>query len=221
MILRDLPVLASWSGGKDSCLALWRAVQAGAEPRALLTMLDEAGGRSRSHGVRPEVLALQARAMDLPQRLGRASWDDYREVFIGQLRAAVAEDGVEAVVFGDIDLDGHREWEESVCVEAGLAAVLPLWRQPRAELAREFVAAGFVARVVMVNTALTDEKWLGRTFDQRLIEDMMADGVDPCGEAGEFHTLVLDGPLFKRPLALRDGAVARLGEYRALDLLPA
>ncbi|ERE14067.1 MULTISPECIES: diphthine--ammonia ligase [Chromobacteriaceae] len=220
MILRDLPVLASWSGGKDSCLALWRAVQAGAKPLALLTMLDEAGDRSRSHGVRPEVLARQAQAVGLPQRLGRASWNDYREVFVGQLRDAAA-DGVQAAVFGDIDLDAHREWEEGVCADAGLEAILPLWGQNRADLVREFVDAGFVARIVMVNTALVDEKWLGRTFNRQLIEDMLAEGVDPCGEAGEFHTLVVDGPLFNKPLALRDGETAELGEYRALDLLPA
>ncbi|MGY8624261.1 Dph6-related ATP pyrophosphatase [Chromobacterium violaceum] len=220
MILRDLPVLASWSGGKDSCLALWRAVRAGARPQALLTMLDETGDRSRSHGVRPEVLALQAHAMGLPQRLGRASWNGYREVFVEQLRAA-ADDGIRAVVFGDIDLDAHREWEEAVCAEAGLDAILPLWQEARVDLVREFVDAGFSARIVMVNTALVDEKWLGRTLDHPLIEDMLAEGVDPCGEAGEFHTLVVDGPLFNKPLALRDGEAAKLGEYRALDLLPA
>ncbi|VEB42898.1 MJ0570-related uncharacterized domain [Chromobacterium violaceum] len=170
--------------------------------------------------MRPEVLALQAQAMGLPQRLGRASWNGYREVFVEQLRAA-ADDGTRAVVFGDIDLDAHREWEEAVCAEAGLDAILPLWQEARADLVREFVDAGFSARIVMVNTALVDEKWLGRTLDHPLIEDMLAEGVDPCGEAGEFHTLVVDGPLFNKPLALRDGEAAKLGEYRALDLLPA
>ncbi|OHX10901.1 adenosine nucleotide hydrolase [Chromobacterium sphagni] len=213
-------LLASWSGGKDSCLALWRAVQTGGRPQALLTMLDEDGARSRSHGVRPEVLALQARALGLPQRLGRASWDDYRRVFVEQLRLAAAE-GAQAAVFGDIDLDAHREWEEQVCAEAGLRAVLPLWQQSRAGLVREFVDAGFVARIVMVNAALVADKWLGRVFDRGLIDEMLAEGIDPCGEAGEFHTLVVDGPLFVHPLALRDGAVARIGDYRALDLLPA
>ncbi|UTH73903.1 diphthine--ammonia ligase [Chromobacterium sp. IIBBL 290-4] len=220
MSVSGLRALASWSGGKDSCLALWRAVQAGVQPAILLTMVDESGERSRSHGVRPEVLALQAAALGVPQRLARASWDAYREVFVAQLRQAAGE-GVEAAVFGDIDLDSHREWEEQVCAEAGLRAVLPLWQERRERLAREFVDAGFAARIVMVNTALVDEKWLGRVFDHQLIEDMLAEGVDPCGEAGEFHTLVVDGPLFKQPLALRDGAVAKLGEYRALDLLPA
>lgn len=220
MSLAGVPALASWSGGKDSCLALWRAVRAGVKPVALLTMLDEGGERSRSHGVRPEVLALQAEALGLPQRLGCASWDNYREVFVAQLRAAAA-DGCQAAVFGDIDLDAHREWEEQVCAEAGLQAILPLWQEARAELAREFVAAGFVARIVMVNTKLIDEKWLGRVFDAALIDEMQAEGVDPCGEAGEFHTLVVDGPLFNKPLSLRDGDAAKLGEYRALDLLPA
>ncbi|WP_083339078.1 diphthine--ammonia ligase [Chromobacterium sphagni] len=220
MSLQGALLLASWSGGKDSCLALWRAVQTGGRPQALLTMLDEDGARSRSHGVRPEVLALQARALGLPQRLGRASWDDYRRVFVEQLRLAAAE-GAQAAVFGDIDLDAHREWEEQVCAEAGLRAVLPLWQQSRAGLVREFVDAGFVARIVMVNAALVADKWLGRVFDRGLIDEMLAEGIDPCGEAGEFHTLVVDGPLFVHPLALRDGAVARIGDYRALDLLPA
>ncbi|KMN30793.1 adenosine nucleotide hydrolase [Chromobacterium sp. LK1] len=212
-------VLASWSGGKDSCLALWRAVSAGASTQGLLTMMDEHGQRSRSHGVRPEVLALQAAALGLPLRVGRASWDGYEAEFIARLGEARA-DGCEAVVFGDIDLDAHREWEEKVCAAAGVQAWLPLWQQPRAQLVREFIDAGFSARIVVVNTRLADAQWLGCELSHEVVERMLAAGLDPCAEAGEFHSLATAGPLFARPLSLRDGGIHRHGDYVSLDLLP-
>lgn len=212
-------VLASWSGGKDSCLALWRAVRAEASPQALLTMMDESGERSRSHGARPEVLALQAAALGLPLRVGRASWDGYEAEFISRLGEA-RTDGCEAVVFGDIDLGPHREWEEKVCAAAGVQAWLPLWQQPRAALVREFIDAGFSARIVVVNTRLAGEEWLGRELSHELVDQMLAAGLDPCAEAGEFHTLATAGPLFAQPLRLRDGEVHRHGDYVSLDLLP-
>lgn len=212
-------VLASWSGGKDSCLALWRAVRAGAHPQALLTMADERGERSRSHGLRPEVLELQAAALGLPLRVRRASWDGYEAEFIARLNEARA-DGCEAAVFGDIDLDAHREWEEKVCAAAGLQAWLPLWQQARAALVREFIDAGFRARIVVVNTRLAGEEWLGRELSHEWVDRMLAEGMDPCAEAGEFHTLAMDGPLFAQPLRLRDGDIHRHGDYVSLDLLP-
>ncbi|OWY40465.1 adenosine nucleotide hydrolase [Xenophilus sp. AP218F] len=218
--LDGLAVVASWSGGKDSCLALWRATRAGARPQALLTMLDESGERSRSHGIRPEVLALQAQALGLPQIRALAAWQDYEAVFISALRDQ-ARQGAQAAVFGDIDLDAHREWEEKVCAAAGLQAVLPLWQEPRAALVREFVDAGFAARIVVVNTSLAAEKWLGQTLSHALIDSMLDEGLDPCAEAGEFHTLAVDGPLFRQALSLRDGEIYRHGDYVALDLLPA
>ena len=211
-------VLASWSGGKDSCLALWRAVSAGASTQGLLTMMDEHGQRSRSHGVRPEVLALQAAALGLPLRVGRASWDGYEAEFIARLGEARA-DGCEAVVFGDIDLDAHREWEEKSAPPPACKPGCPCGSS-RAQLVREFIDAGFSARIVVVNTRLADAQWLGCELSHEVVERMLAAGLDTCAEAGEFHSLATAGPLFARPLSLRDGGIHRHGDYVSLDLLP-
>jgi len=209
---------ASWSGGKDSCQALWRMKQAGARIHGLLNMLDEQGERSRSHGVRPEVLAAQASAMGLPLFSGYASWAQYESEFIARLHDLAAA-GVQGMVFGDIDLDDHRQWEEKVCAAAGLRAWLPLWQQSREQLVRDFVDAGFLARIVMLNTDMVSQKWLGQTLDHALIDAMLSEGVDPCAESGEFHTLVTDGPLFSAPLSLTDGVLRIDGCYASLDLI--
>ncbi|NDV12435.1 diphthine--ammonia ligase [Crenobacter caeni] len=216
MIAKGTPFVASYSGGKDSTLALWRAVRAGGKPLALLTMLDETGGRSRSHGILPAVLDAQAAALGLPRISGQASWGDYERVFVEQLGRARAM-GAVAAVFGDIDLAAHRQWEEQVCAQASLAPVLPLWGEDRLALVREFVDAGFAARIVVIRRDLMADDYLGRVLDHALIERMLADGIDPCGEAGEFHTLVTGGPLFAKPLALADGDVRADGDYLSLD----
>jgi len=209
--------IASWSGGKDSCLALYRTLQAGGQPLALFNMFDENGERSRSHGVRPEVMRAQAAALGLPLFTANASWQNYEEVFVESLKRFRA-DGAELAVFGDIDLDAHREWEEKVCARAGLEACLPLWQEPRADLVNEFVAAGFKAVIVVVNEQLMpSDGYLGATLDAALIEKMVADGIDPCGEAGEFHTLVVDGPLFGQPLPLVEIARHRHDGYAMLE----
>ncbi|RXZ42759.1 diphthine--ammonia ligase [Crenobacter cavernae] len=215
--LKNKKVLSSWSGGKDSCLALWRAHQAGAQVKALFTMFDEDGERSRSHGVRPEVMRAQAAAMGLPLVTAEASWAGYEGQFIAQLQR-FADDGVEAAVFGDIDLDAHREWEEKVCAAAGIEAALPLWQQPREALVREGLDAGIRALVVTVNAAMAPAGLLGKTLTHELVDELAAAGIDPCAEAGEFHTLVVDGPLFAAPLALVAGEVHAHGDYRSLDL---
>ncbi len=216
MIAKDTPFVASYSGGKDSTLALWRAVRAGARPLALLTMLDETGERSRSHGVSPAVLDAQAALLGLPRISGHASWGDYERVFVEKLGHA-REMGAVAAVFGDIDLVAHRQWEEQVCLAAGLAPALPLWGEDRLALVREFVDAGFTARIVVIRRDLMADDYLGQVLDHALIARMLADRIDPCGEAGEFHTLVTGGPLFGAPLALDVRGVRADGNYLNLD----
>ncbi|MGL6070555.1 diphthine--ammonia ligase [Craterilacuibacter sp.] len=192
----------SWSGGKDSCLALWRTLKTGAHPLALLSMLDETGERSRSHGITPEVLAAQVAALGIPLVTGNASWGEYEAVFIERLQS-LREQGASQAVFGDIDLQAHKDWEEKVCAAAGLQAVLPLWQEQRLDLVREFIDAGFTATIVVIRSDLMAADYLGRVLDHALIARMQAEGIDPCGEGGEFHTLVTDGPLFSHALRLR------------------
>ena len=195
--------LVSWSGGKDSCLALWRARQSGMTIQRLVTALDESGQRARSHGVPPALLQAQADALGVPLAFYSASWQQYEEKFIAALRAACnADAGIGQAVFGDIDLQAHRDWEEKVCAEAGLQACLPLWNQPRRQLVDEFLALGFKALVVCVNGNHLSQDFCGREFDAAFLADLPP-GVDACGENGEFHTFVYDGPAFSQAVPFR------------------
>lgn len=196
---RTPPALCSFSGGKDSCLALWRAQQRGIEVRSLLVMFEEHGARSRSHGLPAPLLARQARALQLDLDIRRAAWTDYEAVFAQALRDYVAR-GFATTIFGDIDLQAHRDWEEKVCAAAGIAALLPLWGESREALAREILAAGFRAVVTCVDSRFLSDEFCGREYDAQFIADLPA-GVDVCGENGEFHTFVFAGPNFTAPVA--------------------
>ena len=191
----------SWSGGKDSMLALHRALGSGWRVEALLAMFDETGERSRSHAIPPALMQAQADSLGLPLVMRRAGWADYEAVFTAQLRAFAAQ-GLTHGLFGDIDLQPHRDWEEKVCAGAGLQAVLPLWQAPRRALVDELLALGYRARVVCVDRRFLAAEFCGREFDPAFIADL-PEGVDACGENGEFHTFVFDGPRFAHPVPHR------------------
>jgi diphthine-ammonia ligase len=211
------PFVCSWSGGKDSCLALHRAISAAARPAALLTILNEGGERSRSHGLAVDVLRAQAAALGIPLITRAASWDEYEPTFIAALRE-LKETGIEAGVFGDIDLEEHRQWEEKVCAAAGIAAHLPLWRTPRKALLDEFLTLGFRALVIATKDDPMGHRYLGQRLDAELIHEFDRIGIDLCGEAGEYHTVVTDGPIFVHPLALRTGERALHSGYWFLNV---
>jgi uncharacterized protein (TIGR00290 family) len=194
----------SWSGGKDSCLAFLRVLDAGREPVALLTMLTEDGGRSRSHGLPVAVLEAQAAALGLPLVTGAASWAGYEEAF-GTALCSVRELGAGTVVYGDIDLADHRAWDERVSAAAGLDAVLPLWHEPRAALLDELGGRGVEALLVAARDGLVPAELLGRVLDRSLVAALAELGIDPCGEEGEYHSVVVDAPPFSHRLELRPG----------------
>ena len=189
----------SWSGGKDSCLALWRSQQLGFNVTHLLTALEETGSRVRSHGVSVELMRAQAAALKLEIEFLSASWKEYEQKFIQKL-TFLKSLGIQSGIFGDIDLIPHREWEEKVCSAVGIDAFLPLWNEDRLDLVKEFLRAGFKARVTCVDGRFLDETFVGCDFDQSYIDRLPA-GVDACGENGEFHTFVYDGPNFLNPVA--------------------
>jgi uncharacterized protein (TIGR00290 family) len=197
----------SFSGGKDSMLALDLALDDGMRVEGLLSMLDETGERSRSHGIPRALMEAQAAALGFTCVTATASWEEYERVFLATLRD-LRERGIGEVVFGDIDLAPHREWEERVCRAAGLRAHLPLWQLSRHEVVREVLRRGYLARVVCVNARWLGESFAGRLFDEAFIADL-PDGVDPCGENGEFHTFVFGGPRFSAPIEHRVAAIRR------------
>lgn len=200
-----MTALVSWSGGKDSCLAFWRAQSGGTTISLLITAMDESGAKSRSHGVPPQLLKAQAASLGIPLEFYDTSWKTYEDKFIAMLSKA-RERGILQAIFGDIDLVPHREWEEKVCGAAGLEARLPLWDEERRKLVDEFIAAGFKAVVVCVNGNYLSRDFVGRDFDAAFLADLPP-GVDACGENGEFHTFVVDGPAFRHPVGFKRVAV--------------
>lgn len=188
----------SWSGGKDSCLALHRALQNGFDVQILLTMFDETEDRSRSHAVPKNLIQAQADALGIELVTARASWQNYEKVFIETL-GKFQKQNITHGIFGDIDLQDHRDWEEKICAAAEIEAVLPLWLENRRQMVDEFLVEGFKAVVVCVNENFLDASFCGRIFDQRFVDDL-PESVDVCGENGEFHTFVYDGSLFANPV---------------------
>lgn len=206
----------SWSGGKDSCLALYRALKAGAKIEVLVNMLVEDGERSRSHGLRSSVIQAQARAMGVRLEGVATSWGDYEAKFVAMLKRLM-ERGLEVGIFGDIDLEAHLDWERKVCDMAGLSASLPLWQEDRVDMVREFHEAGFKTRIVSLRADSLPSDYLGQVFSMDMAEDFKGLGIDPCGENGEFHTVVTDGPCFLHPVELVPGERILKEGYWFLD----
>jgi diphthine-ammonia ligase len=202
----------SWSGGKDSCYAMMQAVAAGYEPVVLLNMMNEGGRVSRSHGLPHHILLQQAQALQLPLVTIPASWEEYEARFIAALQQLVGHYEPAAAIFGDIDLQPHRDWEEKVCAAAGLQAVLPLWQQSRRQLAEAMLREGIQTTIASCNTLLGPD-FLGRSFDLPLLDELEAKGVDVCGENGEFHTVVTNCPLFQAPLELPPAVKTQHKDY--------
>lgn len=190
----------SWSAGKDSCLALLRARDTGLEVTTFLTMLDR-DGRSKSHALPRELVQAQVEQLGGRWQAAVAGPGEYGDVFAAHLQALSAS-GHTHLVFGDIDLQAHRDWLEPACAAAGLTAVFPLWHQPRAAIAQEVISRGIRATLVCVDKRWLDASFCGAEYDIDLLARLPA-GVCPCGEEGEFHTFVWDAPGFAMPLRLR------------------
>lgn len=220
------PVILSWSGGKDSSLAL-AALRA--DPRyevvALLTSVTRDYDRISIHGVRRDLLAAQAAAAGLPVMeitlAAQSSNAAYEAAFADALaRVRGQYPQVKWIAFGDLFLSDVREYRERLMVPSGLGAMFPLWGKDTVQLANEFIAAGFRAHVVCVDTTQLPATFAGREFDARFLADLPK-GVDACGERGEFHTFVCDGPILAVPVQVSRGdVVIRENRFAFCDLVP-
>jgi uncharacterized protein (TIGR00290 family) len=193
--IKDCPFFCSWSGGKDSCLALYKAIQNGGIPKALLTMLTEDGERTRSHGLPVGVVQCQAEALGIPLIVRKSSWNDYEGNFLSAIRKFKG-DSVEYGVFGDIDLEPHLQWVERVCSSVAIQPYEPLWKRERTNLLNEFLSLGFKAMIIAIKQGALYNSFLGRILDQQVITDIEKAGCDASGEKGEYHTVVTDGPIY-------------------------
>ncbi len=208
---------SSWSGGKDSCLALYYAIQHDGVPKALLTMMTEGKERSHSHGLPVTVFRKQASSLGIPLVLRDSSWANYEETFLSVAREFKKE-GAEYGVFGDIDLEPHLEWVKRICASASIQVYEPLWKRDRSELLDEFLSLGFKAMIVAVKQGTLDNDFLGLILDHQVINDMKKAGIDASGEKGEYHTVVIDGPLFSSPVQLEKGRQVIMDGYVFLDV---
>ena len=206
----------SWSGGKDCCAAFERSRDA-FDIVAALTMVDESGARSRSHGIRSELLRAQTSALGLRQVLRPCDWAAYEAEFERGLRELAAE-GVTHVVYGDIVYPEHRAWAERLSACAGLEAVEPLFGVPTLDVARSFVRSGARATIVAVDASKLDATWLGTELTDEAIDRLIAQGVDPCGENGEYHTFVTSSASYARPVRVERGEAVHVRGYWAIDL---
>lgn len=200
----------NWSGGKDSSLCLYHVLKnQDYAIQCLLTSVSETYQRISMHGVRVELLDIQAERLGIPLiKLlipDMPSMEVYEQVMQAALKDLLAQ-GASVSIFGDIFLEDLRQYREQKLAEVGLKGVFPLWNRPTKELIREFIALGFKTITTCVNEKYLDESFVGRIIDEDFLNDL-PDTVDPCGENGEFHTFVFDGPLFSKPILFEKGEV--------------
>lgn len=211
--------IASYSGGKDSMLAIYRAINQGLIPDSFIITYNIDMARSWFHGIPEAVLESVSEAVGVPVRLMRTSGPEYTENFEKALKEA-KERGVTHCVFGDIDIEGHRVWCTERCEAAGIEAFFPLWGEERADLVHSFIESGFKTHITIVDTSRMPESFLGRILTAEAAKEIALSGADICGENGEYHTFVSDGPLFKHPVNFSFGSSIKEEPYAILPILP-
>jgi uncharacterized protein (TIGR00290 family) len=209
---------ASWSGGKDCCLALYKALQAGYNVQVLANFYSERYERVRFHGTPIALIGDQARAMGLDLLQWSTPDETYEEAFLAGLRVLV-DGGVTGIVFGDIYPEAHREWGRRMCAEVGVEAVHPIFGMDTQQVMAEFLAAGFEAVVISGRPDL----FSGEQMGARLGPEFLAwcaerPGLDVCGENGEYHTVVVDGPLFRQRIELTDAEPCQVNGHWFVDI---
>ncbi|KNF08678.1 protein of unknown function DUF71 [Gottschalkia purinilytica] len=215
--MENINFFCSWSGGKDSCLSLYRAIKDGGIPKLLFTVFRGDGERSRSHGLDRSIIEAQSKSLGIPFEIRTADWGKYEGIFLDFLKE-ISIDGIQAGVFGDIDLQSHRDWVEAVCKKANVKPYLPLWKEQRESLVKEFVDLGFESVIVAVKSEIMGKEYLGRIIDHDLIKELKEKNIDPSGEGGEFHTVVIDGPIFDHKVELDFKEKIEVDKYCFLDV---
>ncbi|MHC4660611.1 MAG: Dph6-related ATP pyrophosphatase [Planctomycetota bacterium] len=214
--------IIAWSSGKDAAWALYVARQSGDfEITGILTTVTEDYGRVSMHGVREALLNAQAKSLSLPvYRVGilaECSNEDYENA-MGNVMETVKADGVTHVIFGDLFLEGIREYREKKLAQVDMKAVFPLWERDTKELAREMIEEGLRAVITCLDPSQMPRELAGHEYNVELLERLPPE-VDPCGENGEFHTFVFDGPMFEFPIGIQTGETVERDGFVFTDVL--
>ena len=210
--------IMSYSCGKDSTLALYRMIKGGNIPAALLVTVNKNEKRSWFHGVPENLIKEVSNSLNIPLILVDTKGDDYEYKFSEALKKAKEALEVDSCVFGDIDLEAHRKWCTDRCKEANIEAVFPLWQEDREELVYEFIDSGFKTVIKNVKLECMGEEFLGKVLTRDVVNNIKVTGSDPCGENGEYHTFVYDGPLFKYPIKFEHLNIVKNETHGFLDV---
>ncbi|HEY4553695.1 MAG TPA: diphthine--ammonia ligase [Bacillaceae bacterium] len=195
-------IALSWSGGKDSCMALHELKKAGHDVACLVTTVPTETGRTFAHDEKTERIQAQAEALGIPAEFIHCTFETYTKDFTEQLMDLKLRYELDSIAFGDMYLEGHREWGESLAQAAGLTSLYPIWGEEHESMdgLKRFIHTGYKAEVMRVRKDALPESWVGRLLDESFIRDIAKKPVCPMGESGEYHTFVFDGPLFRHPV---------------------
>ena len=210
--------LTSWSGGKDGCFACYQALAQGYKVSHLVNYVAKEYQRVNFHGTEKRMIQLQSQAIGIPVFQKETTFGNYTEDFKGAIRSLLPE-GIKGMVFGDIYNNQHLAWVEGVCDELGIEVVEPLWGKSTDDVIDQFLGAGFKAVIVAAKASMIDEEWLGKQVDSDFIAYLSSKNIDPCGESGEYHTVVVDGPLFKRKIEIIESRTIKRDRYWFLDTI--
>ena len=207
----------SYSGGKDCILALYRKIEQGDVPVALLTTVKKYSEETWTHGLTFDLLEQVSKSLELPIIYAQCDVSEYEDVFEEKLKEA-KKMGATSVVYGDIDIEQHKKWGIDRAEHAGLDYEFPLWQEDREKLVHEVIDSGFQAVIKKLNLHYMSEDFLGKTLTKELIEKIKSKGVDPCGENGEYHTFVVDGPIFDYKIDIKYDK-SKIEENYALSIM--
>jgi len=210
--------IASWSGGKDSCFALYEAIRRGYQISHLVNFISKEFHRVSFHGTEARLIQLKSHALRVPVLQKETTWDGYEQEFKEAVRSLVSG-GVKGMVFGDIHLQEHKDWTERVCHDLGIKAIEPLWGKKMEDILADFIEEGFEAVIVSAQSDVVDKEWVGRRLDRVFIEYVRSKDIDICGENGEYHTVVTNGPIFKGRIRLIKSKVISRNNYWFLDTI--
>ncbi|MBU4222777.1 MAG: diphthine--ammonia ligase [Euryarchaeota archaeon] len=193
--------IASWSGGKDSCFACYKAICSGYKISYLVNFISKEYERVSFHGTEAKLIQLQSEAIRIPLLQKETTWNGYENEFKEAVKSLIPN-GVQGMIFGDIYLQEHKDWVERVCRELGIEAVEPLWKKFPEEIMLEFIDAGFEAIIVSAKANLFGKEWIGRKVDREFLRYLKDNNIDVCGENGEYHTFVTYGPMFRKKIEI-------------------
>lgn len=216
--LKGKKFVASYSGGKDSMLAIYRAIKAGLEPLCFIITYNRDRNLSWFHGVPKGLLDNVSKSLNIPICLIETNGEEYTKNFEKGLTKA-KELGAEVCIFGDIDLEGHLVWCSERCENVGIKPCFPLWKENRKTLVYEFLESGFSSAFTVINTKMLNDKFLGMAMTKEICEQIEKEGADICGENGEYHTFVYNGPIFKEEIKFKFGDKIENNGYSILPIL--